>query len=286
MKQPIYVQTYPNVGALVTGLTSSPSIMTDEMNPSAKLVMKSNPIVIDLSSSEKIVHDDDEQRTLSEPIDNQSQISTTSQHTESVVDSGLSSATETPTNQDAEKSQVDDELSTISCLSSIQADESNTITVADTPDAKEISEPKTIAQPEVISASTRESHIENDLSKSDSPSVAIKLSSENSSNNEHPINPRQMKTSNGKGKSKRTSLKKQLQNLLKIDKSSSHDEIPSIDESFNGKKSNIEPAPTSNETKAVEQTDNKCTDEILVSSPEEKPSDLVRFIRISFLLTG
>ena len=47
----------------------------------------------------------------------------------------------------------------------------------------------------------------------------------------------ELKSSTGKGKSKRTSLKKQLQNLLKIDKSSTPDEPAIVEEPTNGKKS-------------------------------------------------
>ena len=170
--------SFITLGALVTGLTSSPGKMTEEMN---QVEVISNPV--DLHPSPSDEHDPS---TLSD---------ISSSHLDPTIDSGMSS--------DVTMTNDNDELSSISGISSIDV--------------------SGVIIPEEKRVTDRVKDIE---------------TTKNKTSTDHPSIP-ELKNSTGKGKSKRTSLKKQLQNLLKIEKTSIQDELPTLDEqppSNNGKK--------------------------------------------------
>jgi hypothetical protein len=183
-------QSFDTIGALVTGLTSTPT-MSDEINQADILT---EPAIVD------------EQNNISTPppthIDH------------SGVDSGLSS--------EIEKSNGN------------QHDISSTSGVI-IPEEKRVTDRVKVFEAVAKNGNKKKSSTSSSFSVADQKQISpTSIDSFDSQS----IN--EMKTS--KNKSKKSSLKKQIQNLLKIDKPSIQDDFNSIDEQINGKKNKKDPS--------------------------------------------
>ena len=192
----------------------------------------------ELIHAEPLHFDHSPSRTHPLKVDEQSVISSAS-HIDAGADSGLSSDTLTLT--EAEKSNADDESSSISGISSIQPGESSPTTSSSgvfIPEEKRVTDRvkvfEAVANPESLSMKTKNASAKKSSSSINEP----KQVSPSSVDSFETQSITDLKSSTGKSKSKRTSLKKQLQNLLKIDKSSTHEDLPALEEQSNGKKSN------------------------------------------------
>ena len=171
----------------------------------------------------------------SDTLDEQSTISSPS-HIELGVDSGLSS--DTLTHTEAEKSNADDESSSISGISSLHAEDvSPTSSGVIIPEEKRVTDRVKVFEAVANQDSLSMKNKNGNTKKSSSSINDLKQVSPSSVDSFETQSIGDLKNSTAKSKSKRTSLKKQLQNLLKIDKSSNHEDLPSVEEQTNGKKS-------------------------------------------------
>ncbi|CAF3003245.1 unnamed protein product [Rotaria socialis] len=276
-KQPLKTDSFLTLGALVTGFTSSPTTMADEINQADALIIK--PATIDIngksdldtslskslciktpcenkneheildeqnsiSSSSNIDHGVDsglssdpcENKNEHEILDEQNSISSSS-NIDHGVDSGLSSEV---TYTEAEKINGDDESSSTSVVSStnLQRETSPTSGVI-IPEEKRVTDRVKVF--EAVANNNDNQITKNGSTKKKSITSASfstadhkQISSSSSIETSDSQSITEMKPA--KSKSKKSSLKKQIQNLLKIDKSPIHDELSPLEEQLNGKK--------------------------------------------------
>jgi hypothetical protein len=219
-------QSFATLGALVTGLTSTPTTMSDETNQADTLIeingnhspLKNFPV----KNGNEIV---DEQRNISTPS-----------HIDYGVDSGLSSEI---TNTETEKINGDDEVSSTSGISStlhalnnsLHRRESSPISGVIIPEEKRVTDRVKVF--EAVANKNGNTKKKSSTSSSFSTGDAKQISpSSTESFDSQSIN--EIKST--KTKSKKSSLKKQIQNLLKIDKPSVQDDYAAMDDQMNGKK--------------------------------------------------
>ncbi len=207
-------QSFGTLGALVTGLTSTPTIMSDEITQPAV------DTLVEINNQQNGNHHHSPSKNFqvkTETLDEQSNISSPT-HIDHGVDSGLSS--------EIEKSNGGggggggEELSSISGVI--------------IPEEKRVTD-----RVKVFEAVAKNGNNKKKSATSSSFSIGdhkqISPSSTESFDSQS-IN--EMKTS--KSKSKKSSLKKQIQNLLKIDKPLIQDDLTNVEEQINGKKTKKE----------------------------------------------
>ena len=240
-KQPIKTQTFTTLGALVSGFTGTSNKMSGEINQTDTLTVKSIPTVINGQSNDNTiqVQNPNKNECYSEKIIEQSSLSSSS-HIDHGIDSGLSSEI---TNTEIEKITVDDELSSTSAASSTifqtnpqcETNPNNGVVI---PEEKRVTERVKVFE---AVANYNENHLTNkNINKKKSltsSSFSIGDHKEIPSSSVESFDTQSInETKSSKNKSKKSSLKKQIQNLLKIDKSSTHDELNCFEEQIIGKK--------------------------------------------------
>jgi hypothetical protein len=213
--------------------------MTEELQQLDPILLKHNTIELQPSPGCSLLMKNDQ------PLDGSNQISATT-HVDSIVDSGLSP--EGTNRTDIDKSHVDDESSSTSGVSSIQLEDSINGSGVLISDEKRVTDRvkvfEAVANHHQDVTIVKKDSLKNGHPKKSSQSINAILTdtkqqvSPSSSDSLDAQSISEAKSFNGKSKSKRTSLKKQLQNLLKIDKSPVQDELPSVEEHINGKKVN------------------------------------------------
>ncbi|CAF3926984.1 unnamed protein product [Rotaria sp. Silwood2] len=239
-KQPLKTQSFLTLGALVTGFTSTPTTMSDEINQADTLIIK--PTSIDIINGQSLskslqVKISNETKNGHETLDEQNSISSLS-HIDHSIDSGLSSEI---TYIEIEKTNGDDELhSTSTNISTNHQRESSPISGVIIPEEKRVTDRVKVF--EAVANNNDNQIIKNGNTKKKS----LTSSSFSIGDHKHISSTSSIETSDtqsineikaSKTKSKKSSLKKQIQNLLKIDKSSIQDEINPLEEQItNGKK--------------------------------------------------
>ncbi|CAF1387219.1 unnamed protein product [Adineta steineri] len=238
-KQPSQTQSFATLGALVTGLTSTtPANMSDEINHADTLVIQQQPPPIDINNQPNGNHSPSKNFQVKNGHDE----STPFHLDHGGVDSGVSSEI-TQTQTETEKPHVsggDDELSSTSGTSSavMQTDNSQ--------HQRDLSPTSGVIVPEEKRVTDRVKVFEA-VAKNGNKKKSNTISSSFSMGDHKQISPTSVEnfdsqsineTKSSKNKSKKTSLKKQIQNLLKIDKPTSiPDDFMNIDEQqLNGKK--------------------------------------------------
>ena len=188
----------------------------------------------------KLDHDDVHPTPLSDTVDEQTRISTPP---DAGVDGSPSSSLPPVTNAEVEKVGAEDEFNSPSATSLNHQWESSPTDGVVVPEEKRVTDRvkvfEAVANPEPSSTPKKE-WLKNGNGKKSPASLSLtdqKQVSPSSTDSFDSQSINELKASTGKGKSKRTSLKKQLQNLLKIDKSSTPDEPAIVEEQTNGKKS-------------------------------------------------
>jgi hypothetical protein len=213
-------ETIGTLGALVTGLTSTPASMSDEINSADTLIIK--PTSIEINSQPNGNHHSPVKSPQPEII-----VSSTpaSIPIDQSVDSGLSSEV---TNTEVETSNGDDEVSSIK-----HQRESSPISGVIIPEEKRVTDRVKVFEAVANNTTMTKNGNNNKKKSSISSSFTIadqKQVSPSSTESFDTQSFNEIKPS--KNKSKKSSLKKQIQNLLKIDKPSVQDD----DEQLNGKK--------------------------------------------------
>jgi hypothetical protein len=242
-------QPFVTLGALVTGLTSTQ--MSDEMNSADTLILP--PTSFELngnhSPSKLLKHENangHDQTNLSETLDEQSTISSSS-HLDHTVDSGLSSEM---TNPELEKTigsggGGDDELSSTSSTLPHTTDhqrESSPTSGVIIPEEKRVTDRVKVFEAVANNdqSAMKKQAIKNGNQKKSLTSSSFSMGDHKqiSPSSTESFDTLSMNETKAKNKSKKPSLKKQIQNLLKIDKTSTQEEFISVDEQKKTKRDN------------------------------------------------
>ncbi|CAF0873208.1 unnamed protein product [Rotaria sordida] len=238
-KQPLKTESFHTLRALVTGFTSTSTNMSDEINQNDAFIIK--PTSMDILHGQPLltkslqVKISNDNKNAHELLDEQNSISSLS-HIDHSIDSGLSSEL---TYTENEKTIGDDELHSTSMnnISTKHQRGSSPTSGVIIPEERRVTD-----RVKVFEAVAN--HNDNQIIKNGNTKKKSLTSSSFSIGDHKPISLidtsdtqsiSEIKSS--KTKSKKSSLKKQIQNLLKIDKSSIQDDLNSVEEQImNGKK--------------------------------------------------
>lgn len=215
--------------------------MSDEINQADTLIIKPSPIEMNGQSSVNHmlsksleVKVSNENKNGHETLDEQSCKSSPS-HIDQCIDSGLSSDV---TYTELEKANGDDELSSTSAVSSTNHQrESSPTSGVIIPEEKRVTDRVKVF--EAVANNNDNQMTKNGNKKKSSltsSSFSIGDHKQISSSTETFDTQSITEVKSSKNKSKKSSLKKQIQNLLKIDKSPVQDELNTLEEHIHGKK--------------------------------------------------